>query len=67
MNLSYLNKFLTLENINNYPYNLNSKLKDNIILTKKEIELEYKKNYMIFKNNNNIKGSNHNYNIVIII
>lgn len=42
---SNLEKFLTLENIYIYPYNLNFKLKDNIIETKKEIELEYIKAY----------------------
>ena len=56
-----LDKFNSINNINNYPFNLNAKLKDNIIQTKKEIELEYIKNY-IFKDSQNkkniIKGSN---------
>lgn len=56
-----IDKLNSITNINNYPFNLNSKLKDNIIQTKKEIELEYIKNY-IFKDSQNqkniIKGSN---------
>lgn len=56
-----IDKLNSINNINNYPFNLNSKLKDNIIQTKKEIELEYIKNY-IFKDSQNqkniIKGSN---------
>lgn len=56
-----IDKLNSITNINNYPFNLNSKLKDNIIQTKKEIELEYIKNY-IFKDSKNqkniIKGSN---------
>ena len=56
-----IDKLNSITNINNYPFNLNSKLKDNIIQTKKEIELEYIKNY-IFKDSLNqkniIKGSN---------
>jgi hypothetical protein len=56
-----IDKLNSITNINNYPFNLNSKLIDNIIQTKKEIELEYIKNY-IFKDSQNqkniIKGSN---------
>lgn len=56
-----IDKLNSITNINNYPFNLNNKLKDNIIQTKKEIELEYIKNY-IFKDSQNqkniIKGSN---------
>lgn len=60
-NFDNLNKFLTLENMYIYPYNLNFKLKDNIIETKKEIELEYIKSYkntFIYKekNKNNKQG-----------
>lgn len=52
----------SLETYNNYPYNLNDKLIDNIISTKKELELEYIKNYKIpiYKEKNKnykIKGS----------
>jgi hypothetical protein len=52
-------KLNSIYHINNYPYNLNSKLKDNIIDTKKEIELEYIKNFIFVENNNkkNIKGA----------
>ncbi len=54
-----LDKILSIDNINKYPYNLNLKLKDNIIQTKKEIELEYIKNFYIDSNQKNIiKGSN---------
>lgn len=54
----------SIENNNVYPFNLNDKLYDNIIETKKEIELEYIKNYQIpifqEKDKKNIKGSNEN-------
>lgn len=52
-----IDKLNSITNINNYPFNLNSKLKDNIIQTKKEIELEYIKNY-IFKDSQNQKKYN---------
>ena len=56
---SSLDKILSINNINKYPYNLNIKLKDNIIETKKEIELEYIKNYYKDSTQKNIiKGSN---------
>jgi hypothetical protein len=63
MNNNYINTLdllLSLKNINKYPYNLNIKLKDNIIETKKEIELEYIKNYILTdsEQKNNIKGAN---------
>ena len=62
--LSSLDLLNSLENINSYPYNLNDKLYDNIIETKKEIELEYIKNYNIpifqEKDKKNIKGSYEN-------
>ncbi len=65
-----LNKFLSLRHINKYPFNLNSKLKDNIIETKKEIELEYKKDYtnsIIYniKDDKNIKKGKGNVTIYI--
>jgi len=56
-----LNILSSLENINEYPFNLNDKLYDNIIETKKEIELEYIKNYKLpvyqEKDKKNIKGA----------
>ncbi len=56
------NKIISLDNKSDYPFNLVSNLKDNIIETKKEIELEYIKGFKIFKDTktkkNTIKGSN---------
>ena len=46
--LSY-NKLLRIYNDTNYPFNLINNLKDNIINTKNEIELEYMKELNIFK------------------
>ncbi len=55
-NLDLLN---SIENINYYPFNLNDNLTDNIIETKKEIELEYVKNFIfVEKDKQKIKGSN---------
>lgn len=51
------NKIISLDNNSNYPFNLISNLKDNIIETKKEIELEYIKEYNILKDTDK-KGSN---------
>ncbi len=57
--INKIEKLNSINIINNYPFNLNSKLKDNIIETKKEIELEYIKNYYKDSNQKNIiKGSN---------
>ena len=62
-NNNYINNLdllFSLKNINKYPYNLNLKLKDNIINTKKEIELEYIQNFILkdSEEKNNIKGAN---------
>lgn len=58
--INQLDKILSIKNINKYPYNLNLKLKDNIINTKKEIELHYIKNFILQDTieKNNIKGAN---------
>jgi hypothetical protein len=54
-----IDKLNSINIINNYPFNLNTKLKDNIIETKNEIELEYIKNYYKDSTKKNIiKGSN---------
>lgn len=65
MDLNNLNKFLFLENLTKYPYNLNNKLKDNIIETKKEIELEYIKSYNIYLDKNK-KKSGSSQQIILI-
>ena len=52
---SNYNKIISLDNKSNYPFNLLSNLKDNIIETKKEIELEYVKGFKIFKDTKEIK------------
>lgn len=49
------NKIISLDNNSDYPFNLILNLKDNIIETKKEIELEYVKEYKILKDKNQIK------------
>lgn len=41
------NKILSVSNNSNYPYNLISNLKHNVIETKKEVDLEYVKNYVL--------------------
>ena len=55
--LNSLNLLNSIENINYYPFNLNDNLQDNIIETKNEIELEYKKNLkkIVDISSNNIK------------
>jgi hypothetical protein len=63
MNNNYIenvNKLNSIYYLDKYPFNLNTKLKDNIINTKKEIELEYIKNYILTqsKDKKNIKGAN---------
>lgn len=62
--LLYLDKLNSINNITYYPYDLNNNLIDNIIETKKEIELEYSKNY-IFNDSKKIKGSSEKNNIFI--
>ena len=52
------NKILEFENITKYPFNLNIDLAKNIIFTKNEIELEYIKDYNIYIDKKNKKGSN---------
>jgi hypothetical protein len=52
---------LSIENINFYPFNLNNNINDNIIETKKEIELEYIQHFLkpifIESGKKNIKGA----------
>lgn len=51
----------SIENINLYPFNLNNNLIDNIIETRKEIELEYVNNYtFINTQEKKIKGAYEN-------
>jgi hypothetical protein len=52
------NKILEFENITKFPFNLNTDLSKNIIFTKNEIELEYIKDYNIYIDKKNKKGSN---------
>lgn len=59
------NKLLEFDNNTKYPYNLNKNLEKNIIFTKKEIELEYIKEYNIFQEKNKI-GSNESTNNIYI-
>jgi hypothetical protein len=59
------NKLLEFDNNTKYPYNLNKNLEKNIIFTKKEIELEYIKEYNIFQEKNKI-GSNESTNHIYI-
>jgi len=49
------NKIINLDNKSEYPFNLILNLKDNIIETKKEIELEYVKEFKILKDKKQIK------------
>jgi len=56
------NKLLEYENKTKYPYNLNINLQKNIIFTKKEIEIEYIKEYNIYQEKNK-HGSNEISNI----
>lgn len=67
--LQKLDKFLSLRYLNKYPYNLNSKLKDNIIETKRQIELEYKKDYenMVLYDVNDKKNKTGKGNLTIFI
>lgn len=60
------NKILEYENKSKYPYNLNINLEKNIIFTKKEIEIEYIKDYNIYQEKNKI-GSNEISKIYIYI
>ena len=64
--LSY-NKLLRIYNDTNYPFNLINNLKDNIISTKNEIELEYIKDFNIFKdkdkNKDNIQSKKNEFKI----
>jgi hypothetical protein len=49
------NKIISLDNKSDYPFNLMLNLKDNVIETKKEIELEYVKEFKILKDKKQIK------------
>ncbi len=59
--INLYNQILSMDKINlstkKYPYNLNNKY--NIIFTKNEIELEYIKDFKIYKEKNK-EGSNDN-------
>lgn len=57
------NKILTVNNKFNYPFNLISNLKQNIIETKKEVELEYVKDFILLPLDK--KGGSINKDIVI--
>ena len=49
------NKIISLDNKSDYLFNLMLNLKDNVIETKKEIELEYVKEFKILKDKKQIK------------
>lgn len=52
------NKLLKKFN-NNYPFNLIDNIKDNVILTRNELELEYSKDLDVYKEKNiNVIGKN---------
>lgn len=51
--LDYIDKLNSINFVNYYPFNLN----DNIIETKKEVDLEYVKNF-IFTDDKKINGKN---------
>ncbi len=49
------NKLLKNYNNSQYPFNLIDNIKDNVIDTRNEIELEYSKDLKIYKNKENAK------------
>lgn len=51
------NLYLGIQNKSNYPFNLINNLKDNIIETKKEIELEYYKDFILRESSTVKKGA----------
>lgn len=52
------NKLLKKFN-NNYPFNLIDNIKDNVIITRNELELEYSKDLDVYKEKNiNVIGKN---------
>jgi hypothetical protein len=56
-NLILYNKILKNYNNTHYPFNLIENIKDNVISTRNEIELEYSKDLNIYKDKyNNIIG-----------
>lgn len=63
--MKYYNKILEYENNTKYPFNLNKNLEKNVIFTKKEIELEYIKDFNILKEKNKT-GSNELNNTIFI-
>ncbi len=54
----------SITNDNKYPFNLNDNLYNNVIETKKEIELEYIKNYILVDTKNKTGKGTH-YSIFI--
>ena len=64
--LDKYNIFLSIQNKSNYPFNLIDNLKDNIIETKKEIELEYYKDF-ILKESSDIKKGSDEHEILIYL
>lgn len=53
-NILLYNKILKNYNNTQYPFNLIENIKDNVINTRNEIELEYSKDLNIYKNKENI-------------
>lgn len=51
-NIILYNKILKNYNNTHYPYNIIENIKDNVISTRNEIELEYSKDLNIYKNKN---------------
>lgn len=51
-NIILYNKILKNYNNTHYPFNLIENIKDNVINTRNEIELEYSKDLNIYKNKN---------------
>jgi hypothetical protein len=57
-NLFLYNTILKNYNNTHYPFNLIENIKDNVISTRNEIELEYSKDLNVYKDNNKNKEKN---------
>jgi hypothetical protein len=64
-NLFLYNKILKNYNNTHYPFNLIENIKDNVISTRNEIELEYSKDLNVYKDNNKNKEKNKEKNNII--
>lgn len=68
-NIILYNKILKNYNNTHYPFNIIENIKDNVISTRNEIELEYSKDLNIYKNKNQknkiVGNSEKNINIYL--